>query len=426
MMRTGYACLAVGVPGSEMKSCLQKNASETRLLELIGNNLDALEKIILYNIHNHILLFRISSDLIPFGSSLSYTLPWPEVYMEKLSRIGQLIRSSGMRVSMHPGQYTVLNSLSDPVVERAILDLKYHAKVLDSLGLGPEHKLILHLGGAYGNKPAARKRFLINYARLDSFVQRRLVLENDDKIFHIRDVLETASQASIPVVFDNLHNFVNPADKDVTESEWISLCSQTWKPEDGPQKIHYAQQNPLRKSGSHSETILIDPFLEFCNQIRRSDLDIMLEVKDKNVSAIKCSICLSPSRPEIHLLEEEWARYKYNILEHSSSEYLSIRQLFRNKDTCTSLDMYHFVEAALQKPVSTGSAVNAAEHVWGYFKNKATESEKRRFQKLLQNYQLGSSPLESVKANLSRLAVKYQEDYLLCGYYFHLYKGGIL
>lgn len=57
-----------------------------------------------------------------------------------------------MRVSMHPGQYTVLNSLKKDVVERAIKDLNYHAKVLDSLGVGESHKIVLHIGEVYNDK----------------------------------------------------------------------------------------------------------------------------------------------------------------------------------------------------------------------------------------------------------------------------------
>ena len=117
-MRIGYACLAIAVPGSEMKSCTQKNASPERLLSLIEHNLNSLQILIDYNICNNIRLFRISSDLIPFGSSLSAELPWQEIFSEKLLAIGQKILRSEMRVSMHPGQYTVLNSSDSLVAER--------------------------------------------------------------------------------------------------------------------------------------------------------------------------------------------------------------------------------------------------------------------------------------------------------------------
>lgn len=171
-----------------MKSCTLKNADDKHLLSLIGQNLDSLERLIDYNIQNGIPLFRISSDLIPFGSSLAAGLPWQEIFAEKLSAIGGKILRSGMRVSMHPGQYTVLNSPDPSVVERAVEDLRYHAGVLDGLGLGRTHKIILHLGGVYGDKKQAKSRFLSRYRGLEPGIQKRLVLENDDKLFHIWDV----------------------------------------------------------------------------------------------------------------------------------------------------------------------------------------------------------------------------------------------
>lgn len=63
-MRIGYACLALGLPGSEMKNCILKNANEERLLSLIGHNLGSLNMMIDYNIQNGIRLFRISSETI--------------------------------------------------------------------------------------------------------------------------------------------------------------------------------------------------------------------------------------------------------------------------------------------------------------------------------------------------------------------------
>lgn len=60
---------------------------------------------------------------------------------------------------MHPGQYTVLNSPDDTVVERAVEDLRYHTRFLDAMGLGQENKTILHVGSVYGNKTYTRLSF---------------------------------------------------------------------------------------------------------------------------------------------------------------------------------------------------------------------------------------------------------------------------
>lgn len=279
-----------------MKSCIMKNATEERLKELIEYNLSSLDHILDYNIKNGILLFRISSDIIPFGSSPVNSLNWSEIFEQRFIRLGDKIKKSGMRVSMHPGQYTVLNSPNQEIVERAILDLNYHVRFLDSLGLSSEHKIILHIGGVYGNKEEAIERFCNNYLKLEEAVRRRLVIENDDKSYHIKDVLDIGKRIGIPVVFDNLHHNAKPAEENRLLQYWLDECRKTWLPKDGTQKIHYSQQNTDKKAGSHSENIRIDEFLQFISELSNEDLDIMLEVKDKNISAIKCINCLIPGR----------------------------------------------------------------------------------------------------------------------------------
>ncbi len=122
-MNIGYACLTIGVPDTNYKNCMLKNANEEKLLELIAYNLNSLENVIDYNIKNNIKLFRISSDIIPFGSNPINNIKWWKVFSYKLSNIGEKIKNSGMRVSMHPGQYTVLNSPKEEVVKKAIKDL---------------------------------------------------------------------------------------------------------------------------------------------------------------------------------------------------------------------------------------------------------------------------------------------------------------
>lgn len=299
MINIGYACLTLGVPKADFRSCILKNADDERLIELIAHNLNSLENIIDYNIRNQIRLFRISSGLIPFGSSPVNKLPWWDLFDTQLSVIGAKLKEGNVRVSMHPGQYTVLNSPDDSIVERAALDLIYHAKVLDALGTNAESKIILHIGGIYSDKARALKRFEENYANLDPSVKRRVVIENDDKAYTITDALQIGAKLDIPVVFDNLHHRINPPETQtpvknegedfIDENHWIGEAAKTWKPEDGRQKIHYSQQDPGRRPGSHSVTIYTDEFLEFYNGIKTSDIDVMLEVKDKNLSAVKCN-----------------------------------------------------------------------------------------------------------------------------------------
>lgn len=417
-MKIGYACLTVGVSETNLKSCIMKNANEENLLKIIDHNLNSLSNIIDYNIRNNIKLFRISSDLITFGSSPVNNIKWWEVFSEQLSLIAKKIRDSGMRVSMHPGQYTVLNSLNEEVVKKSIKDLDYHNKVLDSLETSKENKIILHIGGVYGDKEGAIGRFISNFQLLSNEVKERLVIENDDKSYNIGEVLEIGRVLNIPVVYDNLHNKVLPYDDSKDDNYWIKQCKETWKKEDGPQKVHYAQQNLEKRPGAHSITIGVEGFMNFVNEINE-EIDIMLEVKDKNLSAVKCINCISPEK-KIKDLELEWSRYKYNILEFSQANYNEIRKLLKNKDSYPAAEFYKLIEEALNRKESVGSTINSAHHVWGYFKLKVNQVEKDKFLKLIDSYEKGKSSKNTLKSFLMKIALKYNESYLLQSYYFYI------
>lgn len=417
-MRIGYACLTLGIPETNFRNCTLKNANGNNLLSIIEHNLNSLENIIDYNIQNNIRLFRISSDLIPFGSSPVNDVNWQDVFSKKLDSIGNKIKNEGIRISMHPGQYTVLNSPKEDVVKRTIEDLNYHNKVLESLGVGIDNKIILHIGGVYEDKEKAINRFIFNFQLLDDKIKQRLVIENDDKSFNIDDVLRIGKTLNIPVVFDNLHNEVLPFDPTMDSKYWIDKCRETWKEEDGPQKIHYSQQNQDKRLGAHSNTINLESFMNFIRDLD-SNIDIMLEVKDKNFSAVKCINSISESK-KINMLELEWSKYKYSILEHSPENYNKIRQLLKNKNEYPVIEFYDLIDEALANEDIVGNSINSALHIWGYFKSIATDDEKKKFKRYLESYEQGSTSKNRLKKLLWEMTLKYNQTYLLDSYYFHI------
>lgn len=414
----GYASKTIGVQGTEQRTCTMKFATEENLLNIIEHNLNALEKAIDYNFQNNILLYRISSDIIPFGSSPINQLDWGNIFKSRFLEIGNKIKQYNMRVSMHPGQYTVLNSPKEEVVEKAILDLIYHNHFLDCLQTNESSKLILHVGGVYGDKKSAINRFITNYQRLSEGIKKRLIIENDDVSFNIDDVLYIANQLQIPVVFDNLHHAINPSSINQEESKWVKKAGLTWGKKDGNQKIHYSQQALGKAIGSHSQTINVATFLDFYHSLSNKNVDIMLEVKDKNLSAVKCIHVTN--NVAIKYLENEWSKYKYVVLEKSHNIYQAIRELLKDKHSKHALAFYTLIEGALEKETNTSSSTNALEHVWGYFSNSATDKEKQQFFKKLQQYQDGSLALSTIKKYLLRLANQYNQTYLQNSYYFDL------
>ncbi len=417
-MRIGYACLTKGIPYTDFKGVTSKKATPERLNEVTGHNLNTLGNILMYNAEDGLNMFRLSSDLIPFGSSPVNGTKWWEVFKPQFQELGGLMRDNDMRISMHPGQYTVLNSPDRDVVNRAIDDLIYHNLVLDSLQLDGRAKIIIHIGGVYGDKNSAIKRFKEAFHRLPEGVKRRLIIENDERLYNIEEVLEIGTTLKIPVVFDNLHHQVKVGDG--KDHMWIREAAKTWKEEDGIQKIHYSQQDPRKNLGAHSETIDVGQLLEYIEENIHHDLDIMLEVKDKNLSAKK-AINAVIKTGKIENLEGEWSRYKYNVLESSPEAYQRIRDLLKDKDSYPVEEFYSLVDEAMYRTSPTqGTVVNGIQHVWGYFKDVATEKEKNRFRSDLDRFREGRLSLQAVKKSLWRLNEKYRDPYLMRSYYFHI------
>ena len=416
-MNVGFACLSIGVYHNDYKTIRKDNLTDSKLIEIIKYNLESLTHIIDYNIKNNLKLFRISSDLIPFGSSPLNQLEWWIIFKDKFKELSRKIKDNQIRVSMHPGQYTVLNSPDEGVVDRSIQDLIYHAKVLDCLETNSTSKIILHIGGVYGDKKSAITRFLNNYQRLPQNVKNRLIIENDERSYNIADVLEISRSLNIPVVFDNLHHKINPPKVKKTDQEWINLCRLTFKEKDGTQKVHYSEQDPLKQPGAHSKTINPNTFLDYYHLLNRDDIDIMLEVKDKNVSAVKIKDCTNKNL-KAKELESSWAKYKYSILEHSPNTYFQIRELLKDKTNLDPLHFYNRIDNALNEPLLLNNQINAIDHVWGYFKTDLTEKE--NYLKKLDKLKKGSLSVKSMKKYLFNLAVKNNITYLLESYYFDL------
>lgn len=406
-IRFGYACKVMGQEALQFKTCSLKYATDEKLNEVIHHNLNVLKMVLTYNRKHRIHVFRISSDIIPLASHPSFTFNYLKVFQKEFEELAVLAK--GMRLSMHPGQYTILNSLSSEVVLHAIADLKYHCQFLDALRLDASNKVILHVGGVYGDKQAAMERFIHQYELLDTEIKKRLVIENDDRYYSIRDVLYISSRTGIPVVFDTLHHEIVHDDTQSVMT-WMKKAKATWKAKDGRQKIHYSQQDINKKIGAHSQTINANELFTYLEKYQIQDVDIMLEVKDKNISAIKCTNYLHASKA---VLEKEWANYKYLVLERSHSHYLLIREYLKGNNL-SSVQFYDWIDTCISMPIITFK--NVAQHVWGYYKKEATAYEKKRVLLLIDENNLES--YFKLKVVFKRLAIKYKQKYIYDSYYF--------
>jgi len=258
-------------------------------------NLDCLFKILSYNAAHGILFFRITSDMVPFASHPVCTFSWQKHFAEEFRIIGDFIRFHRFRISMHPDQFVLLNAPDEGVLERSVADLVYQAQVLDLMGLDDSAKLQIHLGGVYRNKTASMERFIENYEQLDDAIRRRLVIENDERLYTISDCLAIHERTGIPVLFDVFHHALYNNNECMVDL--LEPVRASWKKTDGLPMVDYSSQQPGKRPGAHAEHINPEDFRLFLQSSKPFDIDVMLEIKDKEKSAeLALSIAHNDSR----------------------------------------------------------------------------------------------------------------------------------
>ncbi|HEY3417307.1 MAG TPA: UV DNA damage repair endonuclease UvsE [Armatimonadota bacterium] len=287
----GYAGICLGLPERSISRTVRlRNATPDRLRELTHANLTDLLAILAYNVAQRFCLFRMNQAIIPLVSHPLNTLRWwePEEFGNQLAEIGNFINAHGLRVSMHPGQYTVLNSTNPAVVESSRTELAATCRVLDALGLDEWHKIILHGGAGKPDKRAALERFRENWQALPANVRARLVLENDDTTFSVEELLPVCREMHIPLVFDRLHHLAVPgnwANRPIAEIMAEVAC--TWNTKDGRPKVHFSSQDPEKRPGAHAYWLNPREFLTFMDELQLIDVDLMAECKGKDLALLR-------------------------------------------------------------------------------------------------------------------------------------------
>ena len=258
-----------------------KNNNYNKLYEIINNNLDALEQILKYNICNNIHFYRLTSKLIPLSTHNNVNYDYISPFLNKYKNISNLINNNNLRVDVHPDQFAVLNSIKKEVINNTIKILKYHYKILNVLNI-KNKIIILHVGGNTFGKENSIKRFINNFNKLPNYLKKCIAIENDDKIFNIKDCLYISKKLDIPIVFD-YHHYMCNNDGELIEDYIIDIF-KTWK--NKTPKIHFSspKSNLKREFRSHHDYINADTFINFINKIKFINIsfDIMIEAKAKD------------------------------------------------------------------------------------------------------------------------------------------------
>lgn len=261
-----------------------KDVQLYKLKHLTQENLDATKRILIYNKAHDIRLYRFTSKLVPLVThddvfDWDYIQPFSSQY----KIIGDYIKDNNLRVSAHPDHFTIINTPDEGILQSSIKDLVYHDNIFNGMNITPaEGKLVLHVGGTYGNKEKSMERFIKQFNVLDENIKRRIILENDDKSYTAKEVLEICKELKIPMVLDIHHHWCNNNGEVLTDL--LEEIFNTWSGEIQPPKIHASSPKCTSKPKAHADFIDINFLMDFLRgaKILGRNFDIMIEAKEKD------------------------------------------------------------------------------------------------------------------------------------------------
>jgi UV DNA damage endonuclease len=259
--------------------------SDERILQTYRHNVQTHLDIIPKFVEHSIKSFRLSSSLFPlyeFAGAIARNDGW---IISKLAELGGLFRQHGIRVTCHPGQFCVLSSDKDSVVQNSIRELEYHAWIFDSMGFdhSPYYAINIH-----GGKSNRSDRLVEVIKTLPENVRKRLTLENDEKCYNVRSLLDISSRSSIPIVFDSHH--YNFGVGDLSFDEAFRGTIDSWsgvKPLQHISNTEIGMENAaFNQKRAHSQMIHSIPHLQL-EALRANVVDVDVEAKLKNIALFK-------------------------------------------------------------------------------------------------------------------------------------------
>jgi UV DNA damage endonuclease len=318
--RLGFAVKVLGAP-EPMKEAdsrrWQSGPSLGRSIELLHAVFDHLERI-------DVRMYRMSSNVVPYGThpdlpQFDYRRQI-EGCADALVALGARAGRLGLRLSMHPGQYTVINGADPDLRNRSLAELEAGAALLDALGAGPEATVVVHVGGLYADRGSALDRWAAAWELLSDAARARVGLENDERLFGIDDVLELHRRTGVRIVYDHHHARILPGA--LPPAEALAAAMATWPAGVRP-KVHLSsprtaaavERRPVPGTRRRREVVVPPPlgphadmvspwdFLELI-RLAPAAVDVMLEAKAKDVALLALRRQLRALTPEVADAEE--------------------------------------------------------------------------------------------------------------------------
>ncbi|NCB39951.1 MAG: UV DNA damage repair endonuclease UvsE [Erysipelotrichia bacterium] len=229
--------------------------------------------------------FRVNSQILPLKTHplAGYEvadLPDGKLIIAAFKECGSYLKAHGLRASLHPDQFVVLNSPRPEVVSSSIDEIEYQAQVADWVGADV---INIHAGGGYGDKKAALFRFGENYLKLSKAARCLISLENDDKTYTPSDLLPICRELHIPMVYDVHHHRCLQDSMSIEQA--TDAAVKTWKNREPMFHI----SSPIdgwqgRQPSRHHDYIDPADFPECWLQL---DITIEVEAKAKELAVIK-------------------------------------------------------------------------------------------------------------------------------------------
>ena len=209
-----------------------RSVAEDKLWDLMKGNLEATRLLVkrVGGLREELRMVRLSSDILPVytESSWSYFYQQPDVvrYLERhFATIGDSARENGVRLSFHPGQFCVLASDNENIVENSIKEFEYHADMARYMGYGKhfqDFKINIHLAGKQG---AAGFRHAL--ARLSAEARNCITIENEEITYGLDDCLQLSDV--VPIVLDIHHHWCKTGEYIALDDERIDRVIHSWR-----------------------------------------------------------------------------------------------------------------------------------------------------------------------------------------------------
>ncbi len=209
-----------------------REVAEQRLWDLMVHNIKAFGNLIEYvgGLDNDLRMVRLGSDVLPVYTEPTWSYFWRKddvrAYCEKhFARVGERARELDVRLSMHPGQFTVLASDNPDIVNRSIEEFEYHVDVARWMGYGrqfQDFKINVHIAGRKG--PAG---ILDAYPRLSPEARNTITIENDEMSWGIEASIELAHKLAL--VLDIHHHWVKTGEYIQPTDDRFSRIIDSWR-----------------------------------------------------------------------------------------------------------------------------------------------------------------------------------------------------